>query len=261
MCPCVAGAGGFIASHLAKRLKSEGHYIVACDWKRNEHMPEEMFCDEFHLVDLRVYENCKKVRRNPQRLGPDWVVKQTVGRLPVTCLSSTVPVVAYKPQGAAAAQSAAADHLVVLEGCGCGLPCAVDTCCSGSWLRERTSLPIPHLQVVKDCEHVFNLAADMGGMGFIQSNHSVIMYNNTMISFHMLEVSRILGIKRSASGEFPWASQTVPSRVSEFLLRAGCSGCTALLQGDARLHHGAKQSRTQCCQAAGASLTRLAPSP
>ena len=35
---------------------------MACDWKRNEHMPEEMFCDEFHLVDLRVYENCKKVR-------------------------------------------------------------------------------------------------------------------------------------------------------------------------------------------------------
>jgi GDP-D-mannose 3',5'-epimerase len=107
---CVTGAGGFIASHLAKRLKSEGHYIVACDWKRNEHMPEEMFCDEFHLVDLRVYDNCKKV--------------------------------------------------------------------------------------VKGCEHVFNLAADMGGMGFIQSNHSVIMYNNTMISFNMLEVSRIEGIKR-----------------------------------------------------------------
>lgn len=35
---CITGAGGFIASHLAKRLKSEGHYIVACDWKRNEHM-------------------------------------------------------------------------------------------------------------------------------------------------------------------------------------------------------------------------------
>jgi GDP-D-mannose 3',5'-epimerase len=34
---CVTGAGGFIASHLAKRLKSEGHYIIACDWKRNEH--------------------------------------------------------------------------------------------------------------------------------------------------------------------------------------------------------------------------------
>ena len=36
---CVTGAGGFIASHLAKRLKEEGHHIVGCDWKRNEHMP------------------------------------------------------------------------------------------------------------------------------------------------------------------------------------------------------------------------------
>lgn len=36
---CVTGAGGFIASHLAKRLKAEGHYILGCDWKRNEHMP------------------------------------------------------------------------------------------------------------------------------------------------------------------------------------------------------------------------------
>ena len=53
-------------------------------------------------------------------------------------------------------------------------------------------------KVVKGCEHVFNLAADMGGMGFIQSNHSVIMYNNTMISFNMLEVSRIENVKRYA---------------------------------------------------------------
>jgi GDP-D-mannose 3',5'-epimerase len=36
---CVTGAGGFIASHLAKRLRSEGHWIRAVDWKRNEHMP------------------------------------------------------------------------------------------------------------------------------------------------------------------------------------------------------------------------------
>ena len=69
-----------------------------------------MFCDEFNLVDLRVFENCKKV-------------------------------------------------------------------CEG-------------------CDHVFNLAADMGGMGFIQSNHSVIMYNNTMISFNMLEAARQTGIQR-----------------------------------------------------------------
>ena len=36
---CITGAGGFIASHLARRLKSEGHYIIAVDWKKNEHMP------------------------------------------------------------------------------------------------------------------------------------------------------------------------------------------------------------------------------
>lgn len=36
---CITGSGGFIASHLARRLKAEGHYIVACDWKTNEHMP------------------------------------------------------------------------------------------------------------------------------------------------------------------------------------------------------------------------------
>jgi len=41
------------------------------------------------------------------------------------------------------------------------------------------------------------LAADMGGMGFIQSNHSVILYNNTMISFNILEAARQAGtVKR-----------------------------------------------------------------
>jgi len=35
---CVTGVGEFIGAHLAKRLKGEGHYIVGCDWKRNEHM-------------------------------------------------------------------------------------------------------------------------------------------------------------------------------------------------------------------------------
>lgn len=107
---CVTGAGGFIASHLAKRLKEEGHYVVACDWKRNEYFNETEFCNEFHLVDLRSIENC--------------------------------------------------------------------------------------LKVVKGVEQVFNLAADMGGMGFIQNNHACIMYNNTMISFNMLEAARRNGVQR-----------------------------------------------------------------
>lgn len=86
----VTGAGGFIGSHLAKRLKEEGHHVVAADWKRNEYMKESEFCDEFLEIDLRKSENCEKACE-----GKDWV---------------------------------------------------------------------------------FNLAADMGGMGFIQSNNGIILY-------------------------------------------------------------------------------------
>jgi len=52
------------------------------------------------------------------------------------------------------------------------------------------------LKATEGCDWVFNFAADMGGMGFIQSNHAVILYNNTMISFNMMEASRINKVKR-----------------------------------------------------------------
>ena len=32
--------------------------------------------------------------------------------------------------------------------------------------------------------------------GFIQSNHSVILYNNTMVSYSMLEAARLAGVTR-----------------------------------------------------------------
>jgi GDP-D-mannose 3',5'-epimerase len=47
------------------------------------------------------------------------------------------------------------------------------------------------LKVTKDVDHVFNLAADMCGMGFIHSNNGSILYNNTMISFNMMEAARV----------------------------------------------------------------------
>ena len=52
------------------------------------------------------------------------------------------------------------------------------------------------LKCTEGCDQVFNLAADMGGMGFILSNQAVLLYNNTMISFNMLEASRQAGAKR-----------------------------------------------------------------
>lgn len=52
------------------------------------------------------------------------------------------------------------------------------------------------LDCTEGCDIVLNLAADMGGMGFIASNESVLVYNNTMISSNMLEASRRNEAKR-----------------------------------------------------------------
>ena len=46
----VAGGGGFIGSHLAKRLKDAGHWVRVADWNRNAYFEESEFCDDYHLV-------------------------------------------------------------------------------------------------------------------------------------------------------------------------------------------------------------------
>ncbi|MFZ3265960.1 MAG: NAD-dependent epimerase/dehydratase family protein [Terriglobales bacterium] len=43
---------------------------------------------------------------------------------------------------------------------------------------------------------VYNLAADMGGIGFITANHADIARNNILINVHMLEASRLQGVSR-----------------------------------------------------------------
>jgi len=45
-------------------------------------------------------------------------------------------------------------------------------------------------------DQVYNLAADMGGIGFISANHADIARNNTLINVHMLEASRLQNVKR-----------------------------------------------------------------
>ncbi|CAF3430152.1 unnamed protein product [Rotaria socialis] len=52
------------------------------------------------------------------------------------------------------------------------------------------------LVATKGCDWVFNLAADMGGMGYIQSNNSVILFNNTMVSFNVIEAARQNDVQR-----------------------------------------------------------------
>lgn len=65
-CLCT-GAGGFIASHLCRRLRADGHWVRGVDIKYPEW--SEPNVDEFVLADLREAENARRAMAG----GIDWV--------------------------------------------------------------------------------------------------------------------------------------------------------------------------------------------
>lgn len=111
----VCGAGGFIGSHLVKRLKTEGYWVRGVDLKAPEFSPSA--ADNFVLLDLRDAEQCERA-------------------------------------------------LNVDEGDGSGF------------------------------DEVYQLAADMGGMGFIHSAECEIMRNSALININMIHAAASLGVKR-----------------------------------------------------------------
>jgi GDP-D-mannose 3', 5'-epimerase len=52
------------------------------------------------------------------------------------------------------------------------------------------------LVAARDVDEVYALAADMGGMGFISSNHGTILYNNSLINLNTIEAARVHGVGR-----------------------------------------------------------------
>ena len=52
------------------------------------------------------------------------------------------------------------------------------------------------LKATEGIDHVYALAADMGGMGFISCHHSEILHNNALINFHTLEAARVNKVQR-----------------------------------------------------------------
>jgi len=52
------------------------------------------------------------------------------------------------------------------------------------------------LKAVAGTDAVYNLAANMGGIGFIEHNKAVIMHDNVLINVHMLEAARQSGVQR-----------------------------------------------------------------
>jgi GDP-D-mannose 3',5'-epimerase len=109
----VCGAGGFIGSHLVRRLKQDGYWVRGADQKHPEFAPTA--ADDFLILDLREEKNCQAAVRTP---GGD----------------------------------------------------AFD--------------------------EVYQLAADMGGMGFIHSAECEIMRNSSLINTHMTHSSALAGVKR-----------------------------------------------------------------
>ncbi|MDC7790059.1 NAD-dependent epimerase/dehydratase family protein [Rhodoplanes sp. TEM] len=108
----VCGAGGFIGSHLVKRLRREGYWVRGVDLKVPEFAPTA--ADDFRTLDLRDPDQCERALRIPG-----------------------------------------------------GVP-----------------------------DEVYQLAADMGGMGFIHGAECEIMHNNVLINVHMTHAAARLGVPR-----------------------------------------------------------------
>lgn len=81
---------------------------------------------------------------------------------------------------------------------------AVDQKAPGDWYQrfddvENLQLDLSRLdaceQAVAGCDVVYNLAADMGGMGFIELNKALCMLS-VLINTHLLMASRTAGVKR-----------------------------------------------------------------
>ena len=51
-------------------------------------------------------------------------------------------------------------------------------------------------RAVNGVDDVYNLAADMGGIGYITANHAILTRNNSLINCHMLEAARLEGVGR-----------------------------------------------------------------
>jgi nucleoside-diphosphate-sugar epimerase len=109
----VGGAGGFIGSHLVKRLVREGYWVRGADQKRPEFSATA--AQDFQVVDLRDADNCAGAVRTPA-----------------------------------------------------GEP----------------------------FDEVYQLAADMGGMGFIHSAECEIMRNSCLVNLNMTHASALAGVKR-----------------------------------------------------------------
>jgi GDP-D-mannose 3', 5'-epimerase len=69
-------------------------------------------------------------------------------------------------------------------------------------------------RATKDVDDVYQLAADMGGIGYITAHHAELSRNNILINSHMLEAARLSGVRRylytSSACVYPAQLQRAP---------------------------------------------------
>jgi GDP-D-mannose 3',5'-epimerase len=70
------------------------------------------------------------------------------------------------------------------------------------------------LQATREIDEVYNLAANMGGIGFIETNKAEITRDNSLINLHMLEAARVNDVSRflftSSACVYPGYLQDTP---------------------------------------------------
>ena len=70
------------------------------------------------------------------------------------------------------------------------------------------------LKATEGIDEVYGLAANMGGIGFIETNKAVIVRDNSLINLHSIEAARINGVKRylytSSACIYPGHKQNEP---------------------------------------------------
>jgi GDP-D-mannose 3',5'-epimerase len=80
-------------------------------------------------------------------------------------------------------------------------------------LRDPTNC----IAAAEGVDEIYHLAADMGGIGFISSQHATIARNNTLLNIGMLDAARAVGAKRflysSSACVYPHHLQTSPDVV------------------------------------------------
>jgi GDP-D-mannose 3', 5'-epimerase len=68
------------------------------------------------------------------------------------------------------------------------------------------------MEATRNVDHVYALAADMGGMGFISSHHATILHDNSLINLNTLEAAHRNGVARylysSSACVYPEFKQT-----------------------------------------------------